>query len=270
VSAGAQWRVDGGTWQNSGATVSGLSVGNHPVTFNTVSGWTTPANQTAAISVNQTTPATGTYAAIPQLPKQLTGMIRSNGVFHFVLNGPAGSNYVVQVSSNLVDWLPLSTNIIPGGGSVPVADREASNHVRRFYRTMPPVPTPANDNFANRTLIQGASAVVTGSNTGASLETGEPFHWQSTGGKSVWWTWQAPASGSVVLTTGGSNLDTILAIYTGGSVASLILVESNDDFPGVHNGGSQVTFNAVAGTTYQIAVDGWGGANGNINLSITQ
>jgi len=42
ISAGAQWRVDGGAWQNSGATVSSLIVGSHTVNFQTVSTWTTP------------------------------------------------------------------------------------------------------------------------------------------------------------------------------------------------------------------------------------
>jgi hypothetical protein len=33
VSAGAQWQVDGGAWQSSGATVSGLAPGSHTVAF---------------------------------------------------------------------------------------------------------------------------------------------------------------------------------------------------------------------------------------------
>ncbi|MBE3142987.1 MAG: hypothetical protein IMZ61_03575 [Planctomycetes bacterium] len=61
VSAGAQWNVDGGAWQSSGAMVSGLSVGNHTVAFNTVTGWTTPGNQTVTINNNSTTTAMGTY-----------------------------------------------------------------------------------------------------------------------------------------------------------------------------------------------------------------
>jgi hypothetical protein len=61
VSAGAQWNVDGGTWQNSGATVRGLSVGLHTVNFNTISGWTSPASQTVNIVKGQTTSAGGLY-----------------------------------------------------------------------------------------------------------------------------------------------------------------------------------------------------------------
>ena len=66
VSAGAQWQVDGGAWQSSGATVSDLSVGSHTIAFNTVSGWTTPASQTVTVNANLTTTATGTYVPIPK------------------------------------------------------------------------------------------------------------------------------------------------------------------------------------------------------------
>jgi hypothetical protein len=61
VNAGAQWQVDGGPFQSSGATMSGLSVGPHPVAFKAVSGWTTPGNQTVTVNANQTTIASGTY-----------------------------------------------------------------------------------------------------------------------------------------------------------------------------------------------------------------
>ena len=64
IAAGAQWQVDGGAWQPSGVTVSGLAVGNHTVSFSTVSGWTTPTNQTVSVSANATTAAGGTYVAI--------------------------------------------------------------------------------------------------------------------------------------------------------------------------------------------------------------
>src|SRR5207253_2174141 len=39
ASAGAQWRVDGGAWQDSGTVISSLSVGSHAVTFKTINDW---------------------------------------------------------------------------------------------------------------------------------------------------------------------------------------------------------------------------------------
>lgn len=61
IDAGAQWRVDGGAWQNSGAVVSGLPIGQHTVEFAQVAGWTGPASQTVTINDLQTTVASGTY-----------------------------------------------------------------------------------------------------------------------------------------------------------------------------------------------------------------
>jgi subtilisin-like proprotein convertase family protein len=62
VTDGAKWRVDGGALQNSGATVSGLTVGNHTVSFNTVAGWATPADQIVAIVKDTLTTANGVYS----------------------------------------------------------------------------------------------------------------------------------------------------------------------------------------------------------------
>lgn len=73
----------------------------------------------------------------PEIPRQLTSMAMSNGAPRFVLNGPAGSNYLVQFSSNLVNWLPLSTHTISAGGSTLITDPSMRNQPRRFYRAMP-------------------------------------------------------------------------------------------------------------------------------------
>ncbi len=61
VSAGAMWAVDGGSWNTSGSTASSLSAGSHTVSFETISGWTTPGSQTVSVTAGQTTSVTGTY-----------------------------------------------------------------------------------------------------------------------------------------------------------------------------------------------------------------
>jgi hypothetical protein len=61
MAVAPQWYVDGGIPQWNGAIVVGLSVGTHTVSFSTVSGWTTPADQKVAVSANETATATGTY-----------------------------------------------------------------------------------------------------------------------------------------------------------------------------------------------------------------
>jgi hypothetical protein len=64
VSAGAQWQVDGGAWQSSGATVTNLPVGNHTVVFSLLPGWTLAASQTVTVKLGQTTMTTGTYRSL--------------------------------------------------------------------------------------------------------------------------------------------------------------------------------------------------------------
>jgi len=131
-------------------------------------------------------------------------------------------------------------------------------------------PTPAgknNDDFAAATLLAGTRLTVLGSNVGASREALEPLHAGVVGGKSVWWRWQAPTNGSVVLSTLGSDFDTLLAVYTGDTVGALTPVAANDD-DSVHGVTSRAAFNAVAGANYAIAVDGKAGASGQIVLTI--
>jgi len=121
-----------------------------------------------------------------------------------------------------------------------------------------------NDMFADAITISGTSGQTTGNNVGATKESGEPSHADNSGGASVWWYWTAPATGQMTIDTFGSSFDTLLAVYTGSSVGSLTPIDSNDDFGSLQ---SQVTFTAVSGTTYRIAVDGYGGVTGNIILN---
>jgi Ca2+-binding RTX toxin-like protein len=126
---------------------------------------------------------------------------------------------------------------------------------------------PVNDNFANRITLVGNSASTTGTNVGATGQIGEPNHaGVSTPLESVWWSWTAPTSGQVTIDTIGSNFDTTIGVYTGSTVNSLSTIVSNDDSIGLI---SQVNFTATAGTTYQIAVDGFSGSEGSIDLNLT-
>ncbi|HEY0729148.1 MAG TPA: hypothetical protein VGD38_13810, partial [Pyrinomonadaceae bacterium] len=139
--------------------------------------------------------------------------------------------------------------------------------------TPSPKPTPSpppNDNFAAAQVISGCVGSVNGTNVGATAEGGEPNHSPPSivaGNRSVWYQWQAPVSGTVEIDTAGSGYDTVLAVYTGNAVNSLALVIKNDD---VVQGdtSSFVSFSALAGQTYRIAVDGFpnGGSIGDVGL----
>ena len=134
----------------------------------------------------------------------------------------------------------------------------------------PPPPPPSGggtgDAFAQALAISGTSGSTTGSTVGATKEAGEPAHATNAGGHSIWFRWTAPQGGTATFSTAGSNFDTTLAVYTGSSVSALTWVSSNDDASSAAST-SALTFIPTAGVTYSIAVDGWDGASGSVNLA---
>jgi hypothetical protein len=124
---------------------------------------------------------------------------------------------------------------------------------------------PATDLFAARGRITTAQGAGAANNFGAAVEPFEPRHAGKRGGRSVWVTWRAPETGVATITTAGSSYDTTLAIYTGNALTGLEPVASDEDSGGFLT--SRVQFNAIGGTEYHVAIDGYAGATGNLILS---
>jgi subtilisin family serine protease len=135
-----------------------------------------------------------------------------------------------------------------------------------FY---PVILPPPNDNFADRIAIPAGlcPVSVTGQNGNASKEPGEPYHGTGLGGRSLWWSWTAPFTGPVKMSTADSWVITALAVYTGSVLTNLSCVASNDH-PSKYDWYSALTFEAEAGVEYQIAVDGIGPDAGQIVLGL--
>jgi uncharacterized delta-60 repeat protein/uncharacterized repeat protein (TIGR01451 family) len=128
---------------------------------------------------------------------------------------------------------------------------------------------PANDKFSDAMPLAGQWGVTNVDTTGATADTGEPAHAGNLASASVWFTWVAEQSGPVTFDTFGSDFDTVLAVYTGVAVNNLNLIAANDTIyyrAGYFNP-SVVTFNALAGQRYYIAVDGYQGATGNASIA---
>jgi hypothetical protein len=143
----------------------------------------------------------------------------------------------------------------------------ASGSIRVNWALTGVTSAPANNSFANRQVVSGSSGTVTGSNGGATKESGEPNHAGNFGGRSIWYSWTAPSTGLATFDTGQSNFDTLLAVYTGTSVSALTHVVSNDDSQ--EGLTSRVAFSATAGVIYKIAVDGYDGDSGSVGLRWT-
>ena len=150
-------------------------------------------------------------------------------------------------------------------------DTLAADDITGAQRLYGPPGVPTNDNFANAIAIPltDGSTQVTGFNTNATKQSGEPLHAGDAGGRSVWWRWTAPASGPVALNLQGSVFDTTLGVYTGSSVSALTTIVSNDDLQNGVIQYSTVTFNAVADTTYFFGVDGFDADSGAVTVNLT-
>ena len=64
-------------------------------------------------------------------------MNNSNLIPTLKLTGAAGFNYLLQRSTNLVDWTP-SALLINTNGTVLFTDSSATNSVQRFYHALLP------------------------------------------------------------------------------------------------------------------------------------
>lgn len=134
--------------------------------------------------------------------------------------------------------------------------------------TATPLPRPANDNFASATAVGALPANFSVDTSSATLETGEPLPGCGSGfGKSVWYAFTPGATTQVTVSTAGSNFDTILGVWTGGSLGGLTAVTCNDDSGGTLQ--ASATFTAAAGTPYRIQIGGFSAASGTLAVSFT-
>jgi hypothetical protein len=202
-------------------------------------------------------------------------VLATNASITFCLPETASTALVWRWRKNLIALpdgtnacLTLSDLTMADGGEYDVAIREVSgDRLTMPIRLMLDVtsfPSGA-DSFQARNLLLGATGVVRETNSAATREPAEPWHADQPGYHSVWYRWRAPADGIATFHTRGSTFDTLLAVYTGQDLTNLVAVASDEDRGGVYT--SQVQFNAQAGTDYQIALDGFEGANGVYLLS---
>jgi hypothetical protein len=86
--------------------------------------------------------------------------------------------------------------------------------------------------------------------------------------QTIWWNFNAPASGIATISTEGTSLDTLLRFTTVSSVGNYGATFVNDDA----NGGAQSAGQSylTGGSLYKIEVDTKAGTQGPINLTVTQ
>lgn len=146
--------------------------------------------------------------------------------------------------------------------SSPVRAHDAGDNDDAFVAKLSP---PPNNNFENATTITGGTGLVSTSTHYADKQAGEPGHGGYNGGASVWYEWVPATGGGVSFWIQTTDYDTLLGVYTGSSVDALTFVAGNDDCKSGQTW-SCVSFDAVGGTTYHIAVDGYNGVMGSHSL----
>lgn len=142
--------------------------------------------------------------------------------------------------------------------------------------------TPSNDEICDAIALPVTGCPLVGTNIGATAQAGEPSPpdgdcsasdaWCDGQGaeQSVWYTFEAPASGSVRIHANYFNTQMALweaescqAATTGGA----ILVAANDDAGGSGLGEAALEAGClIPGKTYYLQVDGYAGATGTFEL----
>jgi len=158
-------------------------------------------------------------------------------------------------------WSQLTTNVIAGNIYYFVIDGFDSTEDGRVvlsYNFMIKGFSPLNDFFADAIVLSGSEGTNFGNSFNGTSETNEPQHAENDGPfHSVWWKWTAITNGTFNIKTKGSSFDTVLGMYSGNSLFSLVEIASNDDEDRNMSSWSELNVEVLAGETYYFAVDGF-------------
>ena len=184
-------------------------------------------------------------------------------------DGACGVTFLPGATTNGGTWLEeqaLKEQMYAQGTSAPTDEQEGDN---RF--NMNP---PLNDDICSALSI--ATGVINTTNSEATPDGPFGACWFDTSTENnVWYQFDPTTSGLYELETflTGSNDDTQLSVYTsstGDCSGNLTEIACNDDIDvAASNYMSLLQFNASVGESYFIQVDGWQGAEGEFDLSLS-
>lgn len=130
-------------------------------------------------------------------------------------------------------------------------------------------PAPANDNFTNRSALFGSNLNIQTSNLFATKENGEPDkHAGVASARSIWYSWLAPVSGPVTVTSRGDGFISWLAAYSGNSITNLAMAPATAVKYDTNTLATTLNFNATALQSYALVFDGFQGRSGAISFTL--
>ena len=81
--------------------------------------------------------ATATVTVASGAPPHLAAtVVNTNGTFQFTVNGQSGQEYIVQASTNLINWVSVYTNPSPFVSPFTFTDSNKTTYPDRFYRVV--------------------------------------------------------------------------------------------------------------------------------------
>ncbi len=170
----------------------------------------------------------------------------------------SSGNYFVQTRVQ-PGWIPIELTVSAVDYETAVVTAYLYGNYRQqldlFLTPSSASLQPPNDDFANPILLTGGAPSASGTLCGATTEQGEPLGVS----KSVWWSWMAPYSGQVTISTWESGfaypgyVQPSIAVYRGNALGSLTSAG--------YGGCGYAQFDAVQGETYQLKI---GDACGNV------
>jgi len=226
VTAGVEWQLDGGPFQESGVTLSDLTPGTHSVTFSTNAEYTTPDPQTIIVTAHQTTTATGAYVNIN--PPNYTITLSASPVGSGTVNGGGtfaeGSSNLVTATANVgyefTNWTE-NGNVVSTVSSYTITLGSNVTLVANFV----PIIIPSYTLTVNAAPANEGTVSVEGTNRGGIFPEGSTNTVLATPGSGfefIGWTGDATGTVNPLTVTLNTNL-TITAFFAAiGSVTVTI------------------------------------------------
>ncbi len=172
------------------------------------------------------------------------------------------------------EWTQVTVDLSAYVGTSPTLvfefDTDASGTAEGWYLDDIQVlglVTPPNDACENALALADNEPYQL--NTLGATENEAPPACQENFGKGVWFRYTPARDGPVLVSTCGSDFDTVVQVYEGMRCRLLQPVTegcNDDEGPDCAGRQASVRFTATGGTSYAILVGGFGGAGGNLRL----
>lgn len=124
---------------------------------------------------------------------------------------------------------------------------------------------PANDLCIDATPINCGQTLF--GETNISSTNDAPGYCGTTNSQGVWYTFYGDGSAATLSTCNQADFDTKILVYSG-SCGSLTCVDGNDDASGCGGFTSELTIGTTCGLQYFVYITGFGGAEGNFDLTL--